>query len=170
VPENADPGAATDLLFRLLSLDPARRPTAAEALEDVYFTSHPPGMEPAAAAAELRRRCRRLRSRHEGTGTGTGTGEEERANGGDISCVEGAGAAGGRVGGFGEGGGAGGVAEGGGFASGGRFGRKAVHSCRPSTGELRAALVRLRLEGELEAHDPCVYLPRVARPGEWRCL
>lgn len=106
VPDNADPGLATDLLFRLLSLDPAERPTAAEALEDVYFASEPAGLAPAAAVAELRRRCRR---------------RLPTVNGGGVS--------------------------------GGESGEKGVGwtSRRPEPGELRAALLRLGLDGELEA-------------------
>lgn len=118
VPDNADPGAATDLLFRLLSLDPARRPTAAQALRDDYFTSEPAAMAPGAAAAELMR-GRRLRSpppppppREGGVGGSEGGGEKASLRGEAVAS---------------------------------RLGL----SLAP--GELRAALDRLGLDGELDA-------------------
>jgi serine/threonine protein kinase len=58
--EQVVPGAdsaASEFLFRLMSLDPACRPTAAGALEDAYFAPAPAALGPAASVAELRRCC-----------------------------------------------------------------------------------------------------------------
>ena len=53
-----DDGAGVALAFRLLSLDPKRRPSAGEALKDAYFVEgNEPEMSPTDAIAELRRTC-----------------------------------------------------------------------------------------------------------------
>ena len=125
---------ATDLLFRLMSLDPALRPTAAQALEDVYFSSSSsPGdsedqrsaaMTPAAAVAELRRK-RVVVSRCDG-GDALGGERRERQQQQDRGQAQG------ELGGGGAG------------------------WCRRmlNPGDLRTALVRLGLDGELEALSP----------------
>lgn len=124
IPDNADPGLATDFLFRLLALDPKERPTAAEALEDAYFTSEPPALAPAAALEELRRRCgscgESTREHRHGGGAGEGADPFAATGAGDVIGSNHLGKA---------------------F----RVGR------RPDPEELRDALVRLGLDCELQA-------------------
>ena len=54
VPESSDrDGAATDLMYRMMELDPGARVTAAGALADAWFAAEPAASTPAAAADEL---------------------------------------------------------------------------------------------------------------------
>ena len=54
VPESSDrDGAATDLMYRMMELDPGARVTAAGALADAWFAAEPAAATPAAAADEL---------------------------------------------------------------------------------------------------------------------
>ena len=63
VPESSDrDGAATDLMYRMMELDPGARVTAAGALADAWFAAEPAASTPAAAADELIRVRRRAGS------------------------------------------------------------------------------------------------------------